>query len=80
MPAYRDLWDQAGIDVNAVRGLEDLGRLPVIDKGFFRSRPLEDFYSQRAFGELASRRTSGSTGVSLLFVHSRRNRWKRISE
>ena len=78
VPAYRDLFDGAGVDVDTVRGFEGLKRLPVIDKSFFRSRPLEDFYCHKSFGRLAARRTSGSTGVSLLFVHSRRNRWKRI--
>jgi len=78
IPAYRDLFDGAGVDVGVIRSFDDLERVPVIDRSFFRSRPLEDFYCRRGFGKLAARRTSGSTGVSLLFVHSRRNRWKRI--
>jgi len=77
VPAYRDLFNTAVIDIDTVRSCEDLKRLPVIDKSFFRSRPLEDFYCHKGFGKLTPRRTSGSTGVSLLFVHSRRNRWKR---
>ncbi|MBN1593318.1 MAG: phenylacetate--CoA ligase family protein, partial [Candidatus Coatesbacteria bacterium] len=78
VPAYRDLFDEAGVDVEGIRGFEDMSQLPIIDKSFFRSRPIEDFYSGEGFGELAPRRTSGSTGVSLLFVHSQRNRMKRI--
>jgi len=78
VPAYRDLFNTTGVDIDTVIGFEDLKRLPVIDKSFFRSRPLEDFYCDKSFGKLTPRRTSGSTGVSLLFVHSSRNRRKRI--
>ena len=78
VPAYRDLFDRAGVDIGSIRSFDDLDRLPVIDKSFFRSRPLEDFYCHKSFRKLTPRRTSGSTGVSLLFVHSRRNRRKRI--
>ena len=78
VPAYRDLMDEARVLPEDVRSFEDLGRLPLIDKTFFRSRPLDDLCSKTGLGELMARRTSGSTGVPLLFVHSRRNRWKRI--
>ncbi|MCD6328388.1 phenylacetate--CoA ligase family protein [bacterium] len=76
--AYRELFDEAGIDASRVWDFDDLTRLPIIDKSFFRSRPLEELCSERGFGQLTSRRTSGSTGVSLLFAHSQRNRLKRI--
>lgn len=78
IPAYRRLWDQAGVDVSTIDGLSGLTQLPVIDKRFFRSSPIEDFYAPDVLGKVTPRRTSGSTGVSLLFVHSKRNRWKRI--
>lgn len=78
VPAYRDLMAGAGVSPDDVRGFDDLASLPLIDKRFFRSRPFEELYSKASLGPLMARRTSGSTGVPLLFVHSRRNRWKRI--
>ncbi|RLC45038.1 MAG: hypothetical protein DRH70_08205, partial [Candidatus Coatesbacteria bacterium] len=45
VPAYRDLMDEARVLPEDVRSFEDLGRLPLIDKTFFRSRPLDDLCS-----------------------------------
>ena len=78
IPAYRRLWQEAGTDPLTIGDFESLQALPIVDKGFFRAYPIEQYYSDLGFGELYLRRTSGSTGVSLLFAQSRRNRYKRI--
>ena len=75
VPFYRRVWDEAGVDVQAIRGIQDLDRIPII------TAPLVREAAKR--GELLARgvdpssctylETSGSSGAALRI-------WKRPLE
>ena len=75
VPFYRRVWDEAGVDVQAIRGIQDLDRIPII------TAPLVRESAKR--GELLARgvdpssctylETSGSSGAALRI-------WKRPLE
>lgn len=71
VPFYRDWFARSGVDPRAIRGAEDLARLPILDRDLERARPdlfLAD--ARRARGAL-SFATSGSTGTPLHVSHDR---------
>jgi len=71
VPFYRRLYDEHGVRLDDVRGVEDLARLPMIDKPMMRAVPEADLissdYSRK---DLIRYRTSGSTGVPMDFYRS----------
>lgn len=73
VPFWRDAARSLGMRASDVRGVEDLVRLPVVDKRVFRSQPLEHFLAE---GIEEHRRipyrTSGSTGDPFTFVLDRK--------
>jgi phenylacetate-CoA ligase len=63
VPHYRQLFDRSGWSPDSFTGLDDLSRLPLLDKATVRARP-RDFRDGRVW--LAVRgQTSGSTGTPL---------------
>jgi phenylacetate-CoA ligase len=71
VPFYRDFFDQGGIDPADIRSVDDLQRLPLIDKETVRKQP-QAFVSQSKWGrEAIPFTTSGSTGTPLTVFHDR---------
>ncbi|HHQ47388.1 MAG TPA: phenylacetate--CoA ligase family protein [Acidobacteria bacterium] len=75
VPFYRELYGKAGIDVEEVRTLEDLRRLPVVRREDLQARPQEELIADGVDPARVIRtRTSGSTGVPLEILSRRRDR------
>ncbi len=71
VPYYREKYDQAGIDINSIRKLEDISKLPFITKDEAR----EQFPHGIVANGVDVKRchysaTTGSTGRSLPFIYS----------
>jgi phenylacetate-coenzyme A ligase PaaK-like adenylate-forming protein len=63
VPYYRRLFQDAGFDPHAVRGAEDLARLPVTTKAALRARPPGDLLADdRPIPRGVAVTTSGATG------------------
>lgn len=64
---YRQILDEAGVSVDCFSGVEDLRRLPIVDKEtLFRRFPLRDVLHRRAeLSRCVRVGTSGSTGLPL---------------
>jgi phenylacetate-CoA ligase len=63
VPFYRRLYDCEGVDVSAVRSLDDAARLPVVTKAQLQAQPLDDLLSSMHRREtLVFTNTSGSSG------------------
>lgn len=80
VPGYRDLWRAHGVQPRDVQRLEDLERLPVIDKRDMREAGVERFVDRRHADErgLLRRCTSGSSGAPFEFLVSRaENQWRK---
>lgn len=65
VPYYRDLFGRIGFDPATVSRLEDLGRVPLLDKADIRAG-VEHFKADNAEG-LARFNTGGSSGQPLIF-------------
>jgi len=67
VPYYRNLFDSLGIDYRRIRGLEDLGCIPILDKQTVRDH-YEEFFSEGwDRSGLIPQHTSGSTGTGFSF-------------
>jgi phenylacetate-CoA ligase len=63
VPFYRALFDRAGVRPEDVRGVEDLARMPIVEKAELRRQPLPEIAARGVDPErLLARHTSGSTG------------------
>ncbi|MBN2193935.1 MAG: phenylacetate--CoA ligase family protein [Polyangiaceae bacterium] len=71
VPYWRELFRAHGFDPTAVRGPEDLGRLPVLTKEAIRSGGERMLAENVPRGRLRERRTGGSTGEPLRFFVTR---------
>jgi phenylacetate-CoA ligase len=77
---YRDLWRRRGVHPADIRHLEDLQKLPVVDKSTIRDAGPENFIDCRypAGRGLLRRYTSGSSGTPFEFFVSRsHNKWRK---
>ena len=74
VPYYRNLFSKIGLDIKEFRGLEDLNKLPYLDKETLRSNR-EDFLSDE-FDKLdvLNVYTSGSTGTPLMIAQDKYSR------
>ncbi len=71
VPFYRDFFHQGGIDPADIRSVDDLQRLPLIDRETVRQKP-QAFVSQSKWGrEAIPFTTSGTTGTPLTVFHDR---------
>ena len=71
VPFYRDLFEAHGVRPDAICRVEDIERLPVIDKAQLQTQRASDLISDdyRSFDDLIVIRTSGSSGTPLeLFI------------
>jgi phenylacetate-CoA ligase len=63
VPFYRKLYDDDGVDPRAIRGVEDLDRLPIITKRMLQALPMEQRLARGTNqSKLILRKTSGSSG------------------
>lgn len=65
VPYYRNLFSEIGLDINSFNGIEDLQKIPLLDKESIRKNPeafLADGYQKFGGGWT---KTSGSTGTPL---------------
>lgn len=71
VPFYNRLLREGGINYSDIRGLDDLKRLPILDKEDVRSN-LDDMVS-RSFDRrhLVRKHTSGTTGAGLVFYSTK---------
>lgn len=78
VPYYRTLFREIGLDTASFRGIEDLQKIPLLDKETLRTRQNE--FIADAVHELDAQieKTSGSTGTPLTLMidrHSRANKY-----
>jgi phenylacetate-CoA ligase len=71
VPYYRELFQHEGIDPAAIRGLDDLSRIPLLDKETVRARAVEFKSEAVPSREILPAHSSGSTGSALPLFHSR---------
>lgn len=62
IPFYKELYENAGVLDAKINSLEDLKKLPVIDKALCRKNGYEDFFMDRDIPGSLITSTSGSTG------------------
>lgn len=78
VPLYRRLWDAAGVRPEEIRTLENLPRLPVVDKQTLRAAyPAEAVARNVDPRQLVRYASSGSTGRPLQFVMTRAEKGQR---
>lgn len=70
VPHYRDAFAAAGVAAESVRSLDDLRRLPILEKDVMRAN-VRRLVSEVASVRLDPRKTSGSTGVPVPILKSR---------
>lgn len=61
---YKELYSQHGITASDIKSVDDIGRLPVIDKSMIKSRPEDLLVCGRCY--LKASHTSGTTGEPLI--------------
>ena len=67
VPMYRSLYDTAGVHPQDIHSLDDLRKLPIVEKDTFRSFPVEQIRRDTGY-KVGKIFTSGSTGKSF-FVY-----------
>jgi phenylacetate-CoA ligase len=72
VPFYRDFYRDHGLAVDALRTVNDLSQLPILNKAIYRERGMEAFCAENvpAYRRL-ERATSGSTGEPFRFCLDR---------
>lgn len=71
VPFYRKKYDRAGVDINSIRKIEDLKKLPLLTKDEVRSGFPESIVKKGVdISKCHYSATTGSTGKSLPFVFS----------
>ena len=71
IPFYRSKYDRAGVDINSIKHLEDLKKLPVLTKEEIRQNFPEHIVRKGTRLEKCHKsKTSGSSGQPLLFIIS----------
>ena len=71
VPYYRNLFRREGIDPASIRVLEDLKRIPFLDKETVRLRGAELLSAGFSSRILIAGHSSGTTGTALRLVHTR---------
>ncbi len=72
-PFYRRLFEEAGVAVEAIRGLEDLGRLPLTTKDHLRQGYPFGFLAVSREEAVRLHSSSGTTGRATVVLHSARD-------
>ena len=77
-PLYRRLWAEAGVWPEEIRSLDDVQRLPVVDKATLRAAFPEQVLARNVVPtELVPYTSSGSTGEPFRFTMTRREKGMR---
>ena len=64
VPFYNRVFKDAGVDPYGIKGVEDLGKLPIIKKDVFKRQSSGELVSKKYdIGRLKKVRTSGSSGT-----------------
>ena len=71
VPYYRALFDSLNIDYRAIKGLDDLKCIPILDKQTVREHFDELFSESYDRAELIEQHTSGSTGSGFSFYQNK---------
>ncbi len=71
VPFYRRWYDENGVDVRQIRGVDDLQRLPILTKQLVRQHQREMVSSAFPSGGLIQSLTSGTTGTPLTIYQTR---------
>jgi len=74
VPYYRDLFKQIGFDTLSFRGIEDINRIPLLDKEVIRTRGEELLADDALLRSHRAIKTSGSTGTPLNLVIDQNSR------
>jgi phenylacetate-CoA ligase len=78
VPLYRRLWDAHGVHPEDIRSLDDLARLPLLDKATLRAAYPDDALAANVDrSQLVRYASSGSTGEPLQFVMTRAEKGQR---
>lgn len=78
VPYYRNLFSEIGLDTSTFRGIEDLQKIPLLDKNTLRNRTQEFVATSVDVLDPQIETTSGSTGTPLVLSidkHSRANKY-----
>ncbi len=78
VPYYRKLFREIGLDTSTFRGIEDLQKIPLLDKETLRTRQKEFIADTVHELDAQVEKTSGSTGTPLTLMidkHSRANKY-----
>lgn len=67
VPYYRELFDSLGVSPDDIKSIKDLQKLPVMSKKEVLDHEKE-LIAQHDFGKLYTRKTGGSTGMTLHFM------------
>lgn len=67
-PFYRKLYDENGVDINAIKSIGDINKLPIIDKKIVRENAEKIAIGNKRF--LLKAATSGTTGEPLTIFQS----------
>lgn len=70
---YRDMFQEIGLHPDDIKSVDDINKIPIIDKKDFHKRPYSDLLDKRIRdkGQLIPINTSGSSGLSLRFYIDR---------
>lgn len=79
VPFYHQYFKEAGMDPNDVKGVEDLSKLPIVNKDFFRRQVPQKIVSKEFNrNKLKKVRTSGSSGKPFeIFITEREDAWRK---
>ena len=78
VPYYRELFREIGLDTSTFRGIEDLQKIPLLDKETLRTRQKEFIADTVHELDAQIEKTSGSTGTPLTLMidrHCRANKY-----
>jgi len=79
VPFYHELYKRHGVDVDAISGVSDLVKLPVVKKEVFKKQdPKTTLSSEYPIDSLKKVRTSGSTGTPfVVYINSTEDVWRK---
>ena len=73
VPFYRDKYKKAGLTINSVQNLEDIQKIPILEKAEIREHWKNMVSSNNPDGKLYPRHTSGSSGMALDFYATKKS-------
>ncbi len=79
VPFYHEYFKNAGVDVDSIRKIEDLHKLPVVKKEEFKKQPSSQIVSSNFdLNKLKRVKTSGSTGTPFeVYINSTEDAWRK---